>query len=172
MPCILCVHPDRAVLDAALTGDEPQHELAAAFGASRALVTSHRRRCLGLDPVDLRARRCHSCSHPDADDIDVALLAGLPDAVVAERFGLGLGALSHHRRHHLGLPGAVRLCALCHHSRRDELHRLVLDDGVPVAAAARTVGVHEDVARSHLRHLDRLASWEVARAAAVARRLR
>lgn len=49
----------------------------------------------------MMARRCSICHHVQRDEIDAALVEGMPYRKIAARWGVSSAALSRHLRHHL-----------------------------------------------------------------------
>jgi hypothetical protein len=64
-------------------------------------------------------QRCSICSHPSRDDINGALIAGVPYRALAAKFGLSASALCRHTRH-LALQRRLQ------RRRQDEAHQAAM----------------------------------------------
>lgn len=54
-----------------------------------------------VEPVTLATSDCSVCRHPDAAEVDAALLAGTAIRTVGETFGLSRSSVHRHRQNHL-----------------------------------------------------------------------
>lgn len=174
--CPACVHPLRADIDAALVdGSESIRAIADRFGVSRAGLSNHRQRELGLAPRDRdNGLRCSVCEHVDAEAINLALLAGrLPSAVVGDRPPeLTVAVVEQHRLKCLGMRMGVSggRCVACDHPSA-EMMDAALRSGVTVTKVASTYGASLASLYVHRRdHLDS-PEWESKRAGRAVARL-
>lgn len=93
--CLICSHPDAALIDAALIAGEIAADVSRRLGLPKWAASYHRRRHLGLDAPPVR---CIVCQHPDRDRIDDDLARGYSPGEVARVHGLGLDSVAYHLR--------------------------------------------------------------------------
>lgn len=177
-PCSVCNHPRQPeIMDAVAQGDS-YLAIGRRFGVSGDVVRRHATRHGG---VGRRAvgRTCFTCGHHAREEIDLALLAGVPVSHVATAVGLSRSSVGSHAKDHLRLKlpqGPLGACAVCVHPDREQIERVMRSGAIGHTEIGRIADVRWSVSRRHQElHLDnpeyeaKLAAVAVARLAAVKR---
>ena len=115
--CILCRHPERHALDAALTaGTDTWRQLATKYAVPARSCSYHRTRCLHLASLSKKesgqkssvTRPCRACLHPEVLSLNIDIRHHVSFATVGRRYRLSVTLLKCHRTRCLGIQPQLR----------------------------------------------------------------